>query len=575
MNRVSLICLLAIICCNCFAQKPRVQWGEDFKMSRGSSDLEVVCADNSGVYLQQGHRAVKNFFVIATTLRYSATLVKLDKNLSEVYRNNFNKELKDKEFEQFFAVKDKLFLLGSHYNRKEKIFDVYGAEVNKSSGELSGNWALIASFQKDEKSDEINYKLALNSDSTNFIVVSLITGKEKNEYQVQEFDKTLKATCKPVTVSNEFDANTYQLEDVIYTTNKKIILVGRMFEYQEGKKKKEKFLDFANYNIRLYDDKGKQQKEINTTIKGKWLSSTKVIQEKNKDLVLVAFYSNTKKAKVIDGMLVQRINPVTGEVVFTSEKEINNSLLTTEGDVSDASDEEDESETKAKKKEKEKANKLKEESEGFSKYMKFRKIMYTADNGLVVLAEKFNTFTFTSSYYSPGVNGGPGTYNSIPQTLYACGDILACKLDTSGNISWLQVFPKLQQEVVSYSTVNSSDPGFYSYFIKGDRPFYAGFAALQSSKSILLFFNDNHQNAKVTQPGQKFKSLKNFGRSDCFVLTIDEQTGKCVRNFFYSNADIPTSMPRLGSVVEKGMYIIGRDVKTFGKTKIAVGKISF
>ena len=112
----------------------------------------------------------------------------------------------------------------------------------------------------------------------------------------------------------------FQLEDVLYTINKKIILVGRVYEYEEGKKKKNKFLDFANYNIRLYDEKGKQQAEVNTNINGKWLISTKLVQKGDKDLVLAAFYNNEKRGKTIDGMLVQRINPVTGYCNFNQRK---------------------------------------------------------------------------------------------------------------------------------------------------------------------------------------------------------------------------------------------------------------
>ncbi len=68
----------------------------------------------------------------------------------------------------------------------------------------------------------------------------------------------------------------------------------------EGKKKKEKFMEFVNYNIRMYDDGGKQLAEINTTVNGKWITSAKLIQEKDKDLVLAAFYNTNRKEKTID-----------------------------------------------------------------------------------------------------------------------------------------------------------------------------------------------------------------------------------------------------------------------------------
>ena len=43
---------------------------------------------------------------------------------------------------------------------------------------------------------------------------------------------------------------------------------------------------------------------------------------------------------------------------------------------------------------------------------------------------------------------------------------------------------------------------------------------------------------------------------------------------FFTNADVPTSMPRLGSVIGEEMYIIGKDDRVFGKSKIAVAKVT-
>ncbi|MGB8190308.1 MAG: hypothetical protein WCF67_00250 [Chitinophagaceae bacterium] len=572
MKRLNFLLACLVFTLSCLAQKSQIKWGEEFKLRKGSTDLEVIHSDNSGVYLQEGHLAIKGYFVVAATLRESATLVKLDKNLSEVFRNDFNKELKGKEFVQFFAFQDKMFLFASEYIKREKTMNIYGSEVNKNSGELMGDWSLVTSIQKEEKGDDINYKIILNADSSKIVVVSSIEGKEKNEYRIQEFEKSLRSTAKAVNISNEFDPKTFQLEDVLYTMNKKILLVGRRYEYQEGKKKKDKFLDFANYNIRLYDEQGKQQKEINTEINGKWLTSTKLVQEKDKDVVLVAFYNNSRKGKTIDGMLVQRIDPVSGNVISTSEKQINNSLISLDTEeTASTNDDDDEKESKAERKEREKLDKMKNEGEAFSKYMQFRNIFYTEDNGVVILAEKYHHYTYTTSTYSGGSNGMPGTWRTTTYSVYECGDLLMCKIDATGNIGWLQVLPKAQREVIS----GGSSSGLIgpSFFDAGNRPFYAGFGAMQTKNSIRLLFNDHAKNAEVTQAGQKIKSINRFGRSNCFLISVDEKTGKCSRSVFYSNADIPTSMPRLGSVLGDNMFIIGKEDRVFGKSKIAVAKI--
>ncbi|MCW3120296.1 MAG: hypothetical protein JWM28_4378 [Chitinophagaceae bacterium] len=566
----NLLMAAALLSLSTFSQKSKITWGDEFRLRRGSTDLEVIYADKSGVYLQEGHLAVRSYFVIGGTTRASATLVKLDKNLTELYRSDFNRELKGKEFVQFFVVQDRMFVFASDYEKREKTLTIFGAEVNKNSGELSGDWIMITSFQKEEKKDDINFKLALNADSSKMVVISSIEGREKNEYTIQEFDKTLKPTAKPVTITNEFDPKTFQLEDVLYTLNKKKILVGRIYEYQEGKKKKDKFLDFANYNIRLYDEKGKQQKEINTNVNGRWLNSTKLVQEKNNDVVLAAFFSNQRRGKTIDGMLVQRINPVSGEVITTSEKQINHSLLTGDPDPSD--EESDEKESRAERKERERLDKIIDEGDAFSKYMRFQNIFYTNDDGLIVVAEKYHHYIYTLRSYASGTGTSPARWTSTTYSVYECGDLLMCKIDKAGNIGWMRVLPKAQREVIQIGY--STGFGFPGYFDPSNRPFYAGFGTLQTNNAIQILFNDNPRNATVTQPGQKIKSVRHFGKSDCFIIKVDVADGKAERRMFFTNADVPTSMPRLGSVIGEDMYIIGKDDRMFGKSKIAVAKVT-
>ena len=372
MKRVFFLLAAVVSFTTSYSQKAKISWGEEFKLRKNSTELEVIATDKSGVYLKEGHLALKGYYLLFATARESAMLIKLDKNLSEIYRNDFNRELKGKEFEQFFSLQDKLYLIASEYRKADKSLYIFAAEINKNSGEFAHSWTEVTKFEKNEKKDEINFKVSSNADSTRMIFVSTDEGKSKNEYQIQVFDKNLKPAANTVVISNEFDPKTYKLEDVLYTNNNTIFLVGRVFDYRDGKKKKEKYLDFLNYNIRMYDDKGNQQKEFETEVQGKWLNSTKQVQEKSKDVVLAAFYSNQRKSKEIDGLLVQRINSATGEIIHSNQQPIDNSLLSFNGEDDDKSaDDEEGEESKKEKKERERLDKMKDEGEGFSNYMKF------------------------------------------------------------------------------------------------------------------------------------------------------------------------------------------------------------
>jgi hypothetical protein len=574
MRNVNLLLMAMFVSMVGYAQKPTIKWGEDFKLKRGSTDLEVVLVDKTGAYLQEGHIAMKGYFVVAMTTRESASLVKVDKDLKEIYRNDFNRELRGKEFEQFFPCQDKLYLIASDYSRRDKTLALYASAIDKSTGELTGEYKEVATFQKDEKSDDIDYKFTYNADSTRMIFVSSIKGKEHNEYKIQEFDKNFKAVGKAVNISNEFEANKFQLEDLVYTANHKTVLVGRVYDYEEGKKKKAKFLDFKNYNIRIYNEKGKQESEINTSINSKWLTSTKVVQDKNKNLILAAFYSNEKKNGSVDGLLVQRIDIDGGRVISTSDKAINNAMVSSEGD--DKDDDDDKDDTKEEKSEKADMKKEKDESEGFSRYMQFSKIFFTADNSLVILAEHYHHYEYVT--YSSGTGAGvgvgsPPTYHYI----YENGNLLMCKVDTSGTINWLQVLPKYQKESIKATGSGSGNGLFsvqYNYFEPGNRPFYAGFGAMQTDNSIQIFLNDSPKNLDVTKSDQKPKRIFTFSKTDCDLITLDVATGKITRKLFFTNKDVPTAMPRLGAVIGNEMYIVGKDDHVFSKTSIAVGKIT-
>ena len=553
------------------AQTANITWGDEFKLKKGSTDLEVMHTDNTGVYVKESHFALKSYFVIGASVRESATLTKLNKELKEEYSNNFNKELKGKEYESFFFLKNKLFLLATDYSKKEKTLTLFAAEIDKASGELSGEFTEVTSWQKDDKKEDISFKATYNADSSKMVLVSTIEGREKNNYEVRQFDDNMKALGKSIAISNEFDPKTFQLEDVVYTSAGNVVLIGREYEYQEGKKKKNKYLDFKNYSIRIYNNDGKQIKEINTTINAKWLVSTKIMQLPAKELVLAAFYSDEKRGREINGMLVQRINPQTGDIISTSQKDINTAMIST---VEDDNADDDDDESKKERKEREKLEKIQNEEDGFSKYMRFRNFIYTADKGLIILAEKYNSYTYTTTTYQPGSGTMPGRWTTTTYQVYECGDIMMSKIDAAGNIGWLNIAPKQQREVIQTSSGSGTGLSF-SFFRGGfNWPFYAGYGVLPGTNSLNIIFNDHKKNDNVLQLGQKVKKISYFRKSECFAINLNTTTGKYTRSNLFSNRDVPTAMPRLSSVLGRDMYLIGKEDRILGKTKIAVARLT-
>jgi hypothetical protein len=531
------------------SQEPTITWGDEYKVRvGGGTKMKILAADSSGVYLQEKGVAMPETGI--------ARLTKLDNNLHVVYAKVYSRELSGKNFEAFFALQDKLLIVSSDYHRKEKTFEIFAAEINGSSGELIGDWRSIANFKKEDRSQNVNFKLMPNADTSGFVIISSIASKEKALYQVQEFDKNLTAVIQPVTISDELGVKAHNLEDVLYTDDRKIILVGRILLYPEGKGKAESDLEIANYYIHIYDEHGQQIGDVNTNIKGRWLINTKVMLTKNKELVLAAFFSNSKKIGA-DGFVVMRIAPSTGKVLSATEKELNYTMLTadnTEGDNEDKPGQ--------------------KEDESLPKYMTFRNIFHTADGGLVLLAENYKDDldrpTLGWNFRGPSLNAG------LKNNYFESGEVMMCKLDAGNNISWLHILPKAQQERLMKGLTDELGIVYNSaFFYESYAPFYCGFGAMQYNGKINIFFNDNPKNATVLQPGQKLYTAKKLWDSHCYRVTLNEVTGKYERNDFFNNSEVPTPMIKYAKVFGNTMYVVGKSPEGMGRTKLAVAKITF
>ena len=565
----SIILLTLVISISAIAQRPRVNWGPEFKFQGGGNSFKVILTDNTGIYIQETHIASKGFMIAlpgSDVFRLSGTLVKLEKNMAERYRNNFDKELKGREFLNLFVFKEKIFLAATAYDKREKMVNLEMGEIDKNTG-VVGDWKTISSFPMDDKKDVVGIRLKGNSDSTRMIVVSVVQGKERNTYSVQEFDNMLNAVSTKTTISNEFEPKTYVLEDVVYTRARKIVLVGRVFEYREGKKKSDKYLDFVNYNIRLYDENGKQQKEINTEASGQWVTSAKLIQEEGHDIVFAAFYAKTKKGYTIDGMLLHRLDPATGELLASFNKEINHSMLTDADNT--------QGETPEEKKERERFEKRKDNSEGFSNLMTFRNIIHTKDGGLLIMAEDFRRYYITYDSY----NSLRKRYEMRTDLIFKSGAILISKISAAGEWEWMQIVPKFQQEEYTVSsfldeTKYSLNRPFFDNHPSSD-PGYSGFGLMQTDKNIHLIFNDNPRNATITKPGSKVRRTIFFKDSHCYAITLDQKTGEIKRTMLFDNNNTPIAMPIHSSVIGNVLYVVGRDDRGLAKPRIAVAKIQF
>src|SRR5512138_1712781 len=84
-----------------FSQSYKITWGDELKLKKGTTDIDVVAADNTGLYFTEERMKMKSYFVVGATYGTANKLFKLDKNFNEVFDKDYSKELKGYDFHSF------------------------------------------------------------------------------------------------------------------------------------------------------------------------------------------------------------------------------------------------------------------------------------------------------------------------------------------------------------------------------------------------------------------------------------------------------------------------------------------
>jgi hypothetical protein len=533
-----------------FSQTYKLTWGEEMKLKKGTTDLDIITADNSGLYVTEQRVKLKSYFVIGATYGNAYKLIKLDKNFGEVYDKEYKKELKGLDFHSFQPLEEDLFMFATDYDKKAKEFVVLGSKVDKSSGDLNGDFLELGRFGLESKRDDYDMKMTSIQNGKAFLMVSNISNKDRVSLAVSVLDKTLKRKESAV-INMSFNPGLYQLEDVKFTNDKKIVVMGREFEEVEYGKRKRKKLVFKQYVMSVYNNKGKKEKDVVMDAADRYIISGKLIEQPSGELLLAGFYSNTAKKEELNGFFINKLNPVEGQMTLSSFKEINAGMLG--NSFEDAADED--AESKASKKAAEKAKADDEEVDFPNSYVIKSVDISPADNSIIISSEisKYSYYSYTTQSYNNATKMWSTQWHYVHS--FTNRDILVINADKDGNIRWINDIPKSQVEEITSSSRSGSGIGFSydqgSFFAQaGGMPFYSSFARLIYNNNLILLFNDHNSNNVIAEYGNKVKTISNFRkRSTAYAIAIDLATGKMTRKILGVNNEETILMPRHAYVV--------------------------
>ena len=557
------------------SQSYGINWGDEIKLKKGTTDLDIVSADNTGLYFTESRLKMKSYFVIGATYGTAQKLIKFDKNYSEVFDKDYKKELKGLDYHSFQPLENDIYLFSTDYVKKEKLFKAYGGKIDKNTGDLQNDFIELGSFALESKRDDYEMKMKPIRNGKNFLMVANISGKDRVSLGISLLDRMLK--IKENTVINlSFEHKEFSLQDVQYTVNNKIILLGKQFEEtQVGKKKKKRFV-FKQYVMMIYNNKGQKEKDVALNSGDKFIISGQLIEQADGGMLLAGFYSNTSKKDDLNGFFINKVDPQNGDIALSSFKEINAGMLG--NNFEDQSDEDDD--TKENRKRPSKANDDDDEEEFPNNFIIKSVDINPSDNSIIITSEvsKYSYYSYTSSSYNSTTRTWNYTTNFIHK--FTNQDILVINSDKDGNIKWVNAIPKSQLEEIRTSSNNRGGISFYNdysgFFAKGGgMPYYSSYASLINNNNLFIILNDHTSNNVNAQYGDKVKRVFNFKkRSNVYGISIDLATGSMTKKFIAANNGETILMPRHGYVVKNELIVPSWRMHALAKTELKFAKIT-
>lgn len=554
------------------AQQYQFSWGEELKLRKGTADLQIISADAGGTYFYEERKA--GAAAMTTENAPSVhSLYKLDKNLAPVFDKEYRKELKKMDFEGFRVMGEQLFLFASQYEKKERLFRIYGAEVNKQDGELKSDFLLLGRYELENKKYRYDIQVAPVGDGTRFLLVSNISAGSQSSVGMVVLDPRLKTILHAV-IRVPVSPDLYQVQDVVFTKDEKFLLLGKEFTETLAGKRKRTRLVFKQYLLSVYSKDGLKEKDIPLEPDNRYIINGRLIEQAEGNLLLAGFYSLSPAKEELNGFFIQQIDPQRGSLLMSSFKEINASML---GDVSGYTMDDE----KEDRKWEEQAGRKEEEEEFPGTYLIRSVDINPVDRSILITGEisRYSLYTYYSQrYHSPTrTYTGTWTYNHR----FINQDILVIHADAGGSIRKLYHVPKSQIEEIRV-TDNSYTTGFNFFYAEGGyfspaggMPFYSSFKPMLHNNRLVLLLNDHVSNNVNPAYGDKVRNLFNFRKkSNVYAVSIDLGTGEMKRRILAANSDETVLMPRHAFVSGNEFIIPSWRQHLVAKTELRFARVS-
>ncbi|MDI1305944.1 MAG: hypothetical protein PSX42_14035 [bacterium] len=473
-----------------------ISYGEEITEEKGKI-IKIIGEANNKIYAL-GLKGKKEYFLKI----FSSKEMKLLSNKPIVLP-----ELDDKEigFEEITILNDRIYVIGSVYKRKEKIFNLVGIEFSED-GVLSNKMVTMFESQVAKSSDRGGFYFKQSPDENKLLVMhtALFEKEDAMKYEIKLFDDSLNvnfATENKVSYDDSKKDYQFTISDFDVNFKNDVFLI--VNEGYRDSKKKEKI---EKFELHIFKNENKYKKEVvNIDVKDKEIINCKMLSTNKNTLQIVGFYSsvreNGKANKELKGVYNATVNLATN---------VNDNLKFNEFDY----------ETKVKLLGERRAKKGKD----VKPLYEIHSIIEKNDGGLIVLSEYRMVIV--------GQTQGFGPLGFTPIT-YITNEMIVTCLKPDGSLDWSNVVAKDQSAAVTVLSLGFFGTGGNGNFnvsagvsipltVMGKGPEYLSGIPIYKDGQLNIIFNDNKKNKGITDI-EEIKSLGNYNNSVPTLFVFDNK----------------------------------------------------
>jgi len=415
-------------------------------------------------------------------------------------------EVKDKEvdFEEIFLLNDKLHVIGSVYDKKQKVFRLVGTEVSEK-GVLSSKNQTLFQAEVESKSKRGNFYFRQSNDEGALLIMhtSLFSKEDAVKYDVKLFDENL-TNLFEYTEKVKFDDSKkkdYEFFIADMELNYKddvFLVINESYRDSKAKEKIEKF------EVLCFKKENNYKKEIvNIDLKNNEIINCKLLSSRNNKLQLVGFYSSVRP----NGKANKELKGIYNATIDLTSNNVDNFVFN-----------EFDYETKVKLLGERKAKKGRDIAPRYQ----ITHFIEKNDGGFIILSEYQMIVVGQSSGIGP---------LAVTPVNYIKNEIIVTSLKADGTLDWSNVVAKDQDATVTsmtYFIFGGISTGSFGVGIyvgipiaqMGKGPEYLGAIPIYADGQLHILFNDNKKNKGITDM-DKIKNLGNYNNAVPTLFSFD------------------------------------------------------